>query len=293
MLAVNQSEKESLTTKRKFSSSEVFESPKDEAIVFGGTLAVTKAGSLACVLLDKVSNILEQGVDLIIEGLKPYVDQFIDYARSHPNQTFSVTKNDSEKSRFEDEEIAPLFQDSLDLQNVQLPKSYVEILLSPYHINGEVTPPWDEVWIEEIPQDIPLTEQQFANLCKSFRPDWEFRYAPIQVGDWIYMCRNGFWVKKYKYVQQQDNLYHITESYTTDRGIGINIHFDSFVRGYYQPKIFERDVLYHYQNTMTSYGLYVKNKPDSCLCCGYDILDKDAHNWECPICKTIYSNDNL
>ncbi len=298
MLAVKQPEIERKTTKRIFSPNEINQLAKNEIFVFGSNLEGRHAGGAARVAADKFGAEWGQGAGHCgqtyaiptmhggVEEIKPYVDDFIDYARKHPELIFQITRIGCGIAGFKDEEIAPLFRDSLNLPNVQLPSSFVEILLAPYNMHGEVMPPWKEDWIRELPQDIPLSETQYANLCKSFKPDWEFRYAPIKIGDWIYMGRSGFWVKKYKYVKQEDNLYHITESYTTDRGIGINILFDSFVRGYYRPKIFDREVLYNYQYTMSSYGLYVNSKPENCLCCGSERLNESSHNWECPICHT-------
>ncbi len=316
MLAVKHSKTEGLATKRKFSPKEISKLAKNEIFVFGSNLEGMHAGGAARIANNKFGAEWGQGVGHWgqtyaiptmhgeLEAIKPYVDEFISYAKNHPNLTFLVTRIGCGIAGFKDEEVAPLFKDSLDLPNVQLPSSFVEILLSPLNMHGEVTPPWAEEWIKELPQDIPLNDQQFASLCKSFSPDWEFRYAPIQVGDWIYMGRSGFWVKKYKYEKLEDDLYHVTESYTTEKAICINILFGSFVRGYYKPKIFDREFLCEYQHSMPAYGLYVEREPEKCLCCGNEKLkivpngksvehiSTLSHNWECPLCKTRYS-DNI
>ena len=66
------------------------------------------------------------GVDVI----KPYVDEFITYAREHQDKVFYVTRIGCGIAGFKDSEIAPLFQDALDLPNVALPKEFVEALLN-------------------------------------------------------------------------------------------------------------------------------------------------------------------
>ena len=64
------------------------------------------------------------GVDVI----KPYVDEFIQYAKEHPELTFLVTRIGCGIAGFRDEEIAPLFSDALALRNVLIPKSFVDVL---------------------------------------------------------------------------------------------------------------------------------------------------------------------
>ena len=63
-----------------------------------------------------------------IQGI-PYsnVDDFIAYARNHPELTFLVTRIGCGIAGFKDEEVAPLFIGSLDLPNVHLPKSFFEV----------------------------------------------------------------------------------------------------------------------------------------------------------------------
>ena len=64
------------------------------------------------------------GVDVI----KPYVDEFIQYAKEHPELTFFVTRIGCGIAGFTDMEIAPLFADALYVINIYLPKSFVDIL---------------------------------------------------------------------------------------------------------------------------------------------------------------------
>lgn len=65
-----------------------------------------------------------------VETIKPYVDDFIEYARECDQNTFYVTRIGCGIAGFTDEEIAPLFDEALDLYNVRLPESFVKIILA-------------------------------------------------------------------------------------------------------------------------------------------------------------------
>ena len=64
------------------------------------------------------------GVDAIL----PYVDEFIQYAKGHPDLTFLVTRIGCGIAGFKDEQMAPLFAAALDLPNVVLPKTFVDVI---------------------------------------------------------------------------------------------------------------------------------------------------------------------
>jgi hypothetical protein len=59
-----------------------------------------------------------------VETIKPYVDEFIDFARQHPELTFLVTRIGCGIAGFRDEEIAPLFAEAHQLSNVVLPPNW-------------------------------------------------------------------------------------------------------------------------------------------------------------------------
>lgn len=59
-----------------------------------------------------------------IETIRPYVNEFIEYARQHPELTFFVTRIGCGIAGFTDEEMAPLFEEAKQLQNVALPKNW-------------------------------------------------------------------------------------------------------------------------------------------------------------------------
>jgi hypothetical protein len=63
-----------------------------------------------------------------VETIAPYVDEFIEFARQHVEYKFFVTKIGCGIAGFKDEEIAPLFQDALDVENIILPQEFVNYL---------------------------------------------------------------------------------------------------------------------------------------------------------------------
>ena len=63
-----------------------------------------------------------------VEDIKPYVDDFVEYVRNHPDNRFLVTRIGCGIAGFTDREIAPLFKDVKDTPNVCLPKEWLFIL---------------------------------------------------------------------------------------------------------------------------------------------------------------------
>ncbi len=67
---------------------------------------------------------MQGGVDTI----RPYVDKFIAYARKHPDRQFLVTRIGCGIAGFSPDEIAPLFSDARDVENISLPQDFWECL---------------------------------------------------------------------------------------------------------------------------------------------------------------------
>lgn len=63
-----------------------------------------------------------------VDAIRPYVDEFIQYAKGHPDLTFLVTRIGCGIAGFKDEQMAPLFVAALDLPNVVLPKTFVDVI---------------------------------------------------------------------------------------------------------------------------------------------------------------------
>ena len=69
---------------------------------------------------------MQGGVDTI----RPYVEEFIAFAKTRPDLHFYVTRIGCGIAGFSDEEMAPLFAEAIGSDNIVLPQTFVEILLS-------------------------------------------------------------------------------------------------------------------------------------------------------------------
>ena len=65
-----------------------------------------------------------------VDAIKPYVDEFVDFAKAHPELTFLVTKIGCGIAGFSFEEMAPLFAAVVDQPNVVLPKEFFDIIVA-------------------------------------------------------------------------------------------------------------------------------------------------------------------
>ena len=59
-----------------------------------------------------------------VETIRPYVDEFIEFAKEHPTHTFLVTRIGCGIAGFTDEEISPLFEKAHDVENIVLPPGW-------------------------------------------------------------------------------------------------------------------------------------------------------------------------
>ena len=121
-------------------SDRITELKPGEIFVFGSNLAGEHGGGAALLAWRKWGAVWGQGSGLQgqtygiptmhggPEDIKPYVDDFIDYAAAHPELHFLVTRIGCGIAGFSDEEIAPLFQAAIEMKNVSLPSSFREII---------------------------------------------------------------------------------------------------------------------------------------------------------------------
>jgi len=63
-----------------------------------------------------------------VETIKPYVDEFIAFAKEHPELFFYVTRIGCGIAGFRDKQIAPLFAEAIDVTNICLPETFVDYL---------------------------------------------------------------------------------------------------------------------------------------------------------------------
>ena len=117
---------------------------KDEIFVFGSNLAGHHMGGAARLANIKFGAEWGVGVGLTgqsyaiptmqggVETIRPYVDQFINFAERNPDMKFLVTRIGCGIAGFNDEEIAPLFRKAVSVSNIYLPQKFYDILLESY-----------------------------------------------------------------------------------------------------------------------------------------------------------------
>ena len=65
---------------------------------------------------------------LSIEEIKPFVDEFIEFAKANPNLIFLVTEIGTGLANHKKENIAPLFKQAVNYKNIYLSKDFWFIL---------------------------------------------------------------------------------------------------------------------------------------------------------------------
>lgn len=125
---------------RRFTPERISCLAENEIFVFGSNLAGYHGGGAARIARENFGAVWGQGVGLQgqsyaiptmqggVETIKPYVDEFIDFARIHAQYTFLVTRIACGIAGFRPSEIAPLFANAIDVENVILPEDFVEVI---------------------------------------------------------------------------------------------------------------------------------------------------------------------
>ena len=105
----------------------------NEIFVFGSNLRGIHGGGAAYFAYRNFGAIMGQGVGLQgqsyaiptmqggVDNIRPYVDEFIEFAKQHQNLTFLVTRIGCGIAGFTDDEISPLFNKAHDICNIILP----------------------------------------------------------------------------------------------------------------------------------------------------------------------------
>lgn len=111
-----------------------------EIFVFGSNLAGRHGGGAARVAMNRFGAVWGQGVGIqgqsyaipTMQGgpetIKPYVGQFIEFAKEHPELKFYVTRIGCGIAGFTDTQIAPLFAQAKSITNIILPETFAKLL---------------------------------------------------------------------------------------------------------------------------------------------------------------------
>ena len=125
---------------REYTPERISELRNNEVFVFGSNLAGSHGGGAARLAYNRFGAVWGQGVGLQgqsyaiptmqggVDTIKPYVDDFIRFARSRPDLKFYVTQIGCGIAGFKVSEIAPLFQAAIYVDNIILPQTFVTFL---------------------------------------------------------------------------------------------------------------------------------------------------------------------
>lgn len=113
---------------------------ENEIFVFGSNLAGMHGGGAARIARMKFGAVMGQGVGIQgqsyaiptmhggVDVIKPYVDEFIEFAKQHPELKFLVTAIGCGIAGFDVEEIAPLFVNARSVENIFLPERFWDVM---------------------------------------------------------------------------------------------------------------------------------------------------------------------
>ena len=113
---------------------------ENEIFVFGSNLQGMHGGGAARVAHEKFGAVWGEGIGLQgqsyaiptmhggVDAIAPYVNDFIAFAKEHPELKFLVTEIGCGIAGFRISEMAPLFKEALDIENIYLPERFIEVL---------------------------------------------------------------------------------------------------------------------------------------------------------------------
>lgn len=126
---------------------ELVESLKDNQVfVFGSNLIGYHSGGASLVAMQRFGavwgqaegqqgqcyaipvDIRGEAVENVSAYMKRHIDKFLAYAKAHPELYFLVIRVGCGNAGFDEEFVAPFFKEAVKMDNVSLPKSFVEIL---------------------------------------------------------------------------------------------------------------------------------------------------------------------
>lgn len=202
-----------------------------------------------------------------VDRIKPYVDDFIEYVKNHPDNRFLMTRIGCGIAGFTDDEIAPLFKDLKDTPNFCYPKEWFFPLHEDECIDAFFTDSIPETPVVKIPDAI--TEEDLMRLCRQYRyvigaglkgvpkPNIRIRYVIGQArfgyadfGDFFFFPSGDLYVWTQNKEFAEDHNQDVVEGFFDDeckgRGYCHRVIFAGVQTGYYDSKgekIFTGDVL--------------------------------------------------
>lgn len=221
-----------------------------EIFVFGSNLQGYHGGGAARLALDKFG--AEWGVGVgptgrcyaiptmqgDIDTIEPYVNKFIEYAKTHPNNRFLVTRIGCGIAGFDDMGIAPLFEEAVNIPNIALPNTWWNILgrecgawrISPSHSK------FPNVWtLKALNKYTAQHKYEIGAGIKTFLPDLKVRYVKGR-GEFGYAKFGDFFFDRDQmYVWEVDDKYAEEHNEAIVREV---FHDECKGRGYACPRIY-------------------------------------------------------
>lgn len=159
--------------KYKYTPKEIDKLAENEIFVFGSNPSGYHVGGSAKIAVKKFNAIYGQCEGIQgqsyaipttfpeVEMIRPHVEKFIEFAKTHPELTFLVTRIGCGNAGYTDYDIAPLFIDSFELKNVTLPESFIRVIENqPRFINNPLNS-WDHQ------KDFIRIKESLVNLITS------------------------------------------------------------------------------------------------------------------------------
>ena len=213
--------------KHRYTPEKIESLREGEIFVFGSNLAGHHGGGAANIAFKKFDAIWGQGVGLQgqcyaiptmqggVDTIKPYVEEFVSFAKQHSEFTFLVTKIGCGIAGFSEEEIAPLFMNALQVENIVLPESFENIIKSvrpldcetinyfirrlkeknPHRIGTLSYGFWEQKEKFELLWD-SYDHHDWHQFFKEFKMEEEFERGVELTDDWIHQPTNKDWVFK-------------------------------------------------------------------------------------------------
>ena len=146
-----------------------------------------------------------------LSDIRPYAVKFIAYAKEHPNNRFLLTRVGCGIAGFKDDDMAPLFEDALDVPNITYPREWlptmgIGITLGVKNPRGKEAAP------------LVISDEVLKSLCEkhlyeigagidSFLPDIKVRYVAENKKFGYAYFGDFFFLGDDFYVWEQDEKY--------------------------------------------------------------------------------------
>lgn len=216
---------------RRFTPEKITQLAENEIFVFGSNLAGRHGGGAARTALEHFGAVWGNGTGLQgqsyaiptmhggTDAIRPYVDQFIQFAAAHREYTFLVTRVGCGIAAFSPAEIAPLFAKAIDIDNIILPKDFVDVIQNT--IGTQDTASWTAdaraafmKQYESLIQEVRGGNQRIYYKVKELRAEI-FQNTVALVNQGYYISENGR-----KFVFDNDRMLHGTKFYSQQ----FNVH---------------------------------------------------------------------